>query len=300
VGFYGLDVYSLWASMIAVVSYLDRVDPAASDAARRAYECFAPYGEDERAYARATLLVPHDCRDEVARVLSTLVSKAPRYVRDAGREAHFDAEQNALVARDAEHYYRTMISGGAASWNVRDDHMADTLDRLVALHGPDTKCIVWAHNTHVGDARFTDMIDDGERNLGQIVRERHGEDDTVLVGFTTHHGSVIAARAWDAPFARMRVPEARPGSVEDTIHRAVGGDALFVLRDLDGALDEARGQRAIGVVYHPEYERFGNYVPTVLPRRYDALLHVDETHALAPLHPEHPAALTPDTYPSGM
>jgi erythromycin esterase-like protein len=302
VGFYGLDVYSLWSSMVAVIAYLDQFDPAAARVARRSYECFAPYGEDERAYARATLLVPHDCRDEVARVLATLVDKAPRHVHDAGREARFDAEQNARVAKNAEHYYRTMIGGGAASWNIRDAHMMETLDALMELHGPGAKAIVWAHNTHIGDARFTDMVDQGEYNLGELVRERHGEDEAVLVGLSTHRGSVIGGRAWDAPYERMRVPAAREGSLEDAIHRGCGQDALFLMndaREID-VLHEERGQRAIGVVYHPEYERLGNYVPTVVPRRYDALLHVEETHALAPLHPERPAALVPETYPTGM
>jgi erythromycin esterase len=302
VGFYGLDVYSLWSSMVAVIAYLEQADPEAARAAKRAYECFAPYGQDERAYARATVLVPHDCQDEVVRVLSTLVDKAPRHAHDSGREARFDAEQNARVAKNAEHYYRTMIGGGAASWNIRDAHMMETLDHLMELHGPDAKAIVWAHNTHVGDARFTDMIDQGEYNLGELVRERHGEDETVLVGFSTHRGSVIAGRAWDAPYERMRVPPAREGSLEDAIHRGWGQDGLFVLAD--GAehevLQEDRGQRAIGVVYQPEYERLGNYVPTNVVRRYDVLLHLEETHALSPLHPERPAALVPETYPSGM
>jgi erythromycin esterase len=302
VGFYGLDVYSLWSSMVAVVAFLEGVDPEAARVAGRAYECFAPYAEYERAYARATMLVPHDCRAEVARVLATLVDKAPRHVRDAGREAQFDAEQNARVAKNAEHYYRTMIGGGPASWNIRDAHMMETLDALADLHGPKAKVIVWAHNTHIGDARFTDMVDEGEYNLGQLVRERHGEDQSVLVGFGTHRGSVIAGRAWNARYERMRVPPAREGSLEDAIHRGWGKDGLFVLADAAkyDVLQEDRGQRAIGVVYRPEHERIGNYVPTNVARRYDVLLHIEETHALSPLHPEHPATLVPETYPSGM
>ncbi len=302
VGWYGLDVYSLWSSMTAVIGYLDECDVEAAREARHAYECFAPYFEDERAYARATVLVPHGCQEEVVRVLSTLVAKAPRYARDTGREAQFDAEQNALVAKNAELYYRSMVGGGAASWNVRDGHMAETLERLMQFHGPGAKCIVWEHNTHIGDARFTDMTNRGEYNVGQLVRESHPKDDVVLVGFSTHHGTVIAGEEWDAPMERMVVPPARPGSVEDTLHRVSGEDCLVIFGEPAShpLLLEPRGHRAIGVVYRPRYERFGNYVPTVLPCRYDALLHIDESHALAPLHAERPDSRVPETYPTGM
>ena len=175
VGFYGLDVYSLWESMAAVVDYLERVDPDAARTARRAYSCFDPYYEDAQAYARATTaLVPASCEAEAVAMLRDLRARAPSYPDD-GNDAFFNAEQNALIARNAERYYRTMVQGGPTSWNVRDYHMVETLDRLVAHHGPTAKAIVWEHNTHVGDARFTDMVRHGMVNVGQLVREARGE-----------------------------------------------------------------------------------------------------------------------------
>ncbi|HEY4117625.1 MAG TPA: erythromycin esterase family protein, partial [Byssovorax sp.] len=301
VGFHGLDVYSLWESMSAVVGYLDRHDPEAGRRARRAYACFAPYGEDAEAYAAATTLVPASCEDAVVRVLTEL-----RAAPDAsgGLDARFDAEQNALVAKNAERYYRAMVRGGAMSWNVRDWHMVETLERLTARYGARSKAIVWAHNTHVGDARYTDMHAEGEVNVGQLVRERRARDGVVLVGFSTHRGRVVAAEEWGAPMQRLRVPEARPGSVEDALHRVDVPVALYVFSEITTGpeLLEPRGHRAIGVVYRPEYERFGNYVPSVLPRRYDALVHVDITSPTAALHADSspPAHDTPETYPFGV
>ena len=307
VGFFGIDVYSLWDSMEAVVKYLERVDPELAHSARRAYACFDPYEQDEQEYARATMWVPDTCEDEAVAMLRELRGKAPEY-QDNEREAFFNAEQNALIAKNAELYYRTMVRGGAASWNVRDTHMVDTLDRLMQFHGPDAKAIVWEHNTHIGDARATDMARSGMVNVGQLVRDRHGDEGVVIAGFGSHRGSVIAAPEWGAQMQRMRVPEAREGSYEDLMHR-VGQetgqpDQLFVFAgaEAEEALRSPRGHRAIGVVYHPEYESYGNYVPTVLARRYDAFLFIDETKALQPLHlePEVRQAEVPETYPSGM
>jgi erythromycin esterase-like protein len=305
VGFYGLDVYSLWESMAAVVQYLDGVDPEFAVQARRAYMCFEPYAEDAQEYARATAMVPTSCEDETVAVLRALRAKSPEY-RDDGREAYFNAEQNALVARGAELYYRTMVRGGPTSWNVRDHHMVDTLNRLMQHHGDRSKAIVWEHNTHVGDARFTDMARAGMVNVGQLVRQEHDRDGVTLVGFVTHRGTVIAGAEWGAPMQRMRVPEARSGSLEDLLHTAAEGDDGLLLFDGsdDGGiigLDEPLDNRAIGVVYDPRAERFGNYVPTIVPRRYDALVFLDESHAVDPLHmPVHVSGDEPETYPSGM
>jgi len=299
VGFYGLDVYSLWDSMAAVVEYLRRIDPEAGRSARRAYGCFDPYGEDAQDYARATRLVPTSCEDETVAILSQLRRKAPEY-REDGRESFFNAEQNALVTRNAELYYRTMVHGGPTSWNVRDTHMVETLERLMNHHGPDARAIVWEHNTHIGDARATTMARGGMVNVGQLARERWGEDDVVLVGFSSHRGSVIAGAEWGAPMQRMPVPVAREESWEDLLHTAAAEDQLLILDDLDDApgMEEPRGHRAIGVVYTPEQERYGNYVPTLLGLRYDALLHVDESRALQPL-PVRPVEEpdVPDTFP---
>ncbi|MDB4941969.1 MAG: erythromycin esterase [Labilithrix sp.] len=303
VGFYGLDVYSLWDSMKEVVGYLGRVDPAAAAEARRAYECFRPYGEDAERYAMRSRLVPSACTDEVVRAL-TEVRRAAAHGPDGSREGFFHAEQNAIVAMNAEAYYRAMVSGDAASWNVRDSHMVETLDRLLAFHGPGSKAIVWEHNSHVGDARYTDMTEDGEVNVGQLVRERRAHEGVVIVGASTHRGTVIAGDEWDAPMRVMNVPEARLGSWEDVLHRASeGGDRLVLFPEeaRRGDLLVPRGHRAIGVVYHPGYERFGNYVPTVLPCRYDALLFVDASRALEPFRLDERARHdAPETFPSGM
>jgi erythromycin esterase-like protein len=301
VGFYGLDVYSLWDSLYAVLGYLRQADPSLLPAARRALVCFQPYGEDVQQYARATALVPTSCEDEVVELLTALRAKPPRFPTD-GREERFAAEQNALVVKNAEAYYRAMIRGGPDSWNLRDFHMTETLDRLMRHHGPDAKCIVWEHNTHIGDARYTDMAGDGMVNVGQLVRQRHSAEGVFLVGFGSYRGSVIAAKDWEAPTERMQVPAAREGSWEEILHRAGPSNKLLLLRELrrkDEFLAE-RGHRAIGVVYHPEYEHYGNYVPTVLPRRYDAFCYLDETRALHPLE-LHPALeKLPETFPWGV
>jgi len=304
VGFYGLDVYSLWESMAAVLEYLAEVDPAAATAAREAFACFDPYDYDAQDYARATLWAPESCEDEVVRILSDLRRKAPLYEQD-GREQYFNAEQNALVAQNAEKYYRTMVRGDAASWNVRDEHMVETLDRLVTHHGSSSRCkaIVWEHNTHIGDARYTDMAASGMVNVGQLVRQRHAKSGVVLVGFSSYRGTVIAGDYWGAAMRKMPVPPARQGSWEDVLHETIGADSLLIFNPADepyGML-EPRGHRAIGVVYRPAAEAYGNYVPTVLPRRYDALAHLEETHALHPLHL--PASFeheVPETYPAGV
>lgn len=302
VGFYGLDVYSLWDSMDAVLKYLERVDPEAARRARRAYGCFDPYREDVQEYAMATAVVPTTCENEVVSMLGELRRKAPEY-REDGREGYFDAEQNALVARNAELYYRTMVRGGSSSWNVRDTHMVETLERLMEHHGPEAKAIVWEHNTHIGDARATNMARAGMVNVGQLARQRWGDDQVVLVGFSSHRGSVIAGEEWGAPMERMPVPPAREGSWEAALHEAGAEDRLLLTDDLAGveAAMEAHGHRAIGVVYNPASEKWGNYVPTVMPLRYDALLYVDETRALRPLHMEpHEEGEVPETYPTGI
>ena len=300
VGFYGLDVYSLWESMHAVLKYLKKVDGPAAAAARKAFQCFEPYGEDVQDYARATMWASGSCEQEVVSTLMQLRNQERQYPGD--REEYFNAEQNALVALNAERYYRTMTKGGAASWNIRDRHMVETLERLMKLHGPQAKAIVWEHNTHIGDARATDMAGEGMVNVGQLVREAHDPDDVVLVGFSTHRGSVIAGAEWGAPMERMQVPPARDGSWEQLLHDNLGRDSLLIFnrRKSKDAPRQQRGHRAIGVVYHPEYEMYGNFVPTALSERYDALIHIDETQALHPLHVSPHLEEVPETYPTGV
>jgi len=302
VGFYGLDVYRLWESLYQVIGHLRRTDGRALEAAKRAMRCFEPYGEDPQQYARATMWVPESCQQEVVSLLAEIL-RQPAPAKDDARDERFAAEHNARVVKNAEAYYRAMVKGGPESWNIRDRHMANTLDRLLKHYGPDSKAIVWEHNTHIGDARYTDMADDGMVNIGQLVRHNYGTRNTVLVGFGSHRGSVIAAREWEAPMEVMHVPVAREESWEDVLHRTGETDRLLVFDDgpATKTIAEHRGHRAIGVVYHPETESYGNYVPTVLPKRYDAFLYLDRTRALHPLHVKaRHAGEVPETYPTGV
>jgi erythromycin esterase-like protein len=298
VGFYGLDVYSLWDSVHELVAWLQEFEPEHADAALRAMRCFEPFGEDGAEYAFAGRFAPSSCEQAVVDLLHHLCQERGRTDErsppDPDPEARFAAEQNAAVVVDAERYYRAMVGGSAESWNVRDVHMADTLDRLLEHTGG--KAVVWEHNTHVGDARATDMADAGMTNVGQLLRERHGTGDVVLVGFGGHRGGVIAGREWGAQMERMTVPPARPGSLEHLLHEELGRDALLVWpRDgaRSGVLDRRLDHRAIGVVYRPQRERWGNYVPTVLGQRYDAFLYLEETTPLQPLHLERPGEHVP-------
>jgi erythromycin esterase-like protein len=294
VGFYGLDVYSLWESLDRITGYLREHAPDALADAAVAAGCFEPYQPDPQRYAWATRMVPASCEDEVIwllRRMSGLAGERPRAQASGDGEAELDAVQNAEVVAGAERYYRTMVQADGESWNVRDCHMADTLDRLCAHHGPAVKAVVWAHNTHVGDARATDMTAAGMVNLGQLVRERHERDGVVLVGFGSGRGEVIAADAWGDPLRRMAVPDAVGGSHESLIEEATGGgDSLLVFPDDRSGpwLSATRGHRAIGVVYRPARDGFANWVRTVMGRRYDAFCHLAITGAVHPLHDERP------------
>lgn len=301
VGFYGLDVYSLWESMDSVMDYLKKNMPDAVETARQAYRCFEPYAEDVQSYAWSTRLVPDSCENEVIKLLSEIRNNPKKYPSDP--EAAFDAEQNALVMVNAEKYYRSMVHSDVNSWNIRDNHMADTLERIIDYYGKGTKCVVWAHNTHIGDGRATDMGNAGMETLGQIIRERHSDKGVVLIGFGSYKGSVIASDYWGAKIEKMTMPEGRKGSWEEVLHKTGLGDMLLITDDIKNSAEfqEWRGHRAIGVVYDPDSERYGNYVPTVLPQRYDAFLFIDNTQALHPMHIDSVDKGTPpDTYPWGM
>lgn len=298
VGFYGLDVYSLWDSLREIMRWLQRNAPDAVPAAMEAWQCFLPYGEDPQRYAWGTRLVPQSCEPDVVDLLVAVRREA------AARVDHevFAAVQNAEVVAQAEHYYRVMVSGDQTSWNIRDTHMADTIDRLAMHHGPGSRGLVWEHNTHVGDARATDMSANGLVNVGELMRMRHTDEGVVLIGLATHHGTVIAAPAWGAPESIMPVPDARTGSHEDVLHRALGESAVLVFGD-DRARSWLRaglGHRAIGVVYDPRREST-NFVPTMMGGRYDALMWIEETTALKPLHHEPPPSEPElETEPTGF
>ena len=270
--------------------------------AEEAYLCFEPYRKDEgKSYARASQFVPELCQNEVVDLLKEIQKKLPQYNTD--HENVFSAEQNALITVNAENYYRAMIAGGPHSWNVRDRHMADTLDRLLEFHGEKSKAIVWEHNTHIGDARATDMVDEGMYNVGELARINYNDEGVVLVGFGSYKGSVIAGKSWGAPMTKMQLPDARPGSWEDLLHRAGTENKLLLMDDFadnDTMMEHHIGHRAVGVVYQPQYEQYGNYVPSILPLRYDAFIYLDETHALHPVHIQPDGHQIPDTYPFGV
>ncbi len=299
-GFYGLDVYSLWESLDAILDYLKKEDPSALETAREAMQCFEPYRDgDGQRYAMSTRMVPEGCRDEVREMLAEIREKATSYNSD--KENVFSTEQNALIAKNAEEYYRVMVQGGASTWNLRDQHMMDTLNKLLEFHGSDAKGIVWAHNTNIGDASYTDMADDGLYNIGELARKEYGRDRVSLIGFGSYKGSVLAGSSWGAEVQKMKLPEGRDGSWEDLCHQE--GEQFFVFsedlksnRDLQNRIPH----RAVGVVYNPTHERPGNYVPSVIPERYDAFVFFDKSEALNNMDIEAEENKIPETYPFGF
>jgi erythromycin esterase-like protein len=311
VGFYGLDLYSLYTSIEAVLGYLDKIDPDAARRARYRYSCFEHYGEDTQAYGyAATFGMTETCEREVVNQLVELRRRATDYASRDGRVAQdefFFAEQNARLVKNAEEYYRSMFRGRVESWNLRDRHMAETLDALVAhlsSQGQEARVAVWEHNSHLGDARATYMGDIGELNVGQLVRQRYGRK-AVLVGFTTYTGAVTAASDWDHPAERKRVRPALPGSYESLFHEVGTQNFLLTLRDggqVSSALRGPRLERAIGVIYLPRTERQSHYFDARLPEQFDAVIHLDETRALEPLerHARWEAGEPPETFPFGV
>lgn len=307
--FFGLDIYSLYSSIAAVIDYLNRVDPEAAQRARERYACFEQFGH-EQSYGRAAVLgVADSCRRGVVGQLIELRREADSYLRRDGiaaEDEQFCAEQNALVVTSAEEYYRAMFGSPESAWNLRDRHMADTLERLdahLSRRGVPPKIVVWEHNSHVGDARRTEMSRRGELNVGQLTRERR-PDDAFLIGFTTFSGTVTAASSWDAPAERKQVRPALPDSWEEWLHRV--GQPRFWL-DLKSpsvrdSLPSARLERAIGVIYRPETERQSHYFFADLPRQFDAVIHIDETRAVEPLErtPGWEIGEPPETYPTAL
>jgi erythromycin esterase-like protein len=307
--FWGLDVYSLHRSIGAVLAYLEQVDPAAAARARLRYRCFDIFGEDMQLYGYAsTAGLSPSCERQVITQLVDLRRQAAEYAMRDGRlaaDAYFVAEQNARVVRNAEAYYRAMFRDGVRSWNLRDRHMLETLEAVLgyaSLGGRAARAVVWAHNSHLGDARATAMGERGEWNLGQLARERFGAECR-NIGFTTHAGTVTAASGWDEPPVCMRVRPALGGSWERLFHETAVASFVLDTRlpGVRAALGTPRLERAIGVIYRPDTERQSHYFNAALPAQFDAVIHVDETRALVPLETwsRHELDL-PETYPSGV
>ena len=295
VGFYGLDLYSLQTSTQAVIAFLERSDPPAAVEARRRYQCFDGYAAEPQHYgAAAHFGLAPDCQQAVLQQLQALFGRVAQRAAAGDPLAEdelFYAQQNARVVKNAEAYYRTMFDGRTDSWNLRDTHMAETLE-LLRAHlsqrlGRPARIVVWAHNSHVGDARATEPADRGQLNLGQLVRERDTRDEAdrpYLLGFTTHSGSVAAASDWDEPVERKAVLRSREDSVEQLLHGSGLGDFFL---PLDGAaahgLERPRLERAIGVIYRPDTERLSHYFRAALAQQFDGVIHIDETQAVTPL-----------------
>ena len=303
VGFYGLDLYDLRASIAAVLDYLDEVDPQAAKIARERYACLTPWARDPATYGRAVLSQGYrDCEAKVMAQLRDLLRRQLDYEEKDGA-SFLDAAQNARLIRSAEQYYRAMYYGGAESWNLRDSHMFETLEYLLEARGADAKAVVWAHNSHIGDARATEMgALRGEHNIGQLCRQRWG-DEAALIGFGTHAGTVAAATDWGGDMEVKSVRPSREDSYERLFHDA--GEPRFLL-DLGGddevrrRLEDERLERFIGVIYRPESELLSHYANATLPRQFDAWLWFDETRAVTPIGPGHRREGVPDTWPFGV
>jgi len=303
VAFHGLDLYSLYDSIRSVLNYLDEVDPDSAKVARERYGCLTPWQRDPATYGHAALTGSYPtCESDVVRTLGDLLAKRRAYAEHDG-ERFLDAEQNARLVANAERYYRIMYYGSRASWNLRDSHMFETLKNLLAFHGADSKAVVWAHNSHVGNAAATEMAARGEYNIGQLCRKEFG-DRAYLIGFGTHSGTVAAASEWDGPMEVKQVRPALANSYEKLCHAT--GLARFMLGlrgrgDLCGpqGLGKERLERAIGVIYRPETELASHYFQASLPQQFDEYVWFDDTHAVTPLDTAEIKGL-PDTYPFGV
>jgi erythromycin esterase-like protein len=291
-----------------VLKYLDDVDPDGAARARYRYSCFEDIREDSQAYGYAANFgLRPSCENEAVRQLTELLQQAPQYLKRDGAAAEDDqfyAEQNARLVKNAEEYYRSMFGSGAESWNLRDQHMAQTLDQVLAhldRQQPGARVVVWEHNSHVGDARATEMSRRGELNVGQLVRQRHA-DDCYIVGFSTYEGSVTAASDWDGGAERKRVRPGLEGSYERLFHEVGVPNFLLSLRGSEVSLPAPRLERAIGVIYRPQTERMSHYFESDIQQQFDTVLHFDETRALEPLEvsPQWTTGEPPETYPTGQ
>jgi protein-L-isoaspartate(D-aspartate) O-methyltransferase len=300
----GLDLYSLFASIEAVLAYLDRVDPASAAVARERYACLTPWQRDPATYGRLAVSGRYrSCEEPAVRMLRDLLARRLDYARLDGEE-YFDAAQNAHLVTDAERYYRRMYYGSVESWNLRDSHMFETLQRLLKFYGPDARAVVWEHNSHIGDASATELGAMGEFNVGQLCRQHHG-DGAYLLGFGTDHGTVAAASNWDGPMERMQVRPAHPTSYEALCHQTGVPGFLLPLRTpareaVREELSPPRLERAIGVIYRPDTELQSHYFDAELPRQFDEYCWFDETTAVTALPGPAAGMDVPETYPFGV
>jgi len=285
VGIYGMDVYSKEESINEVRTYLTSQDKNNYKEIASLYDCFIPYGYDGSNYARAIFGGVDDCSEQVIEVVDFFLTNRD-LLSSEGRESFFNAKQNAYIVKSAEKHFRAAIGRGPESWNYRVYHMEDTVYRLLDFYGLDSKGIVWAHNTHIGDSRATPMYRQGSHNIGQLIRQKLGRDSVLSVGFGCYTGRVIAGSSWESVRQIMRIPEARPNSWEALIKEVSDSDFYILFNDqdrLNSQLNSHWDHRAIGVVYNPRQEA-GNYVPTIIPDRYDAFIFFIETSPLNPLH----------------
>lgn len=284
VGFYGLDVYSMWESMDEILKYFEESGLTEEyNAAKKAFACFEHFQKNSEKYAVSAAFFSEGCADEVVTILKEIQTNKHKYTDEF--ENSLNLEINALVAANAEKHYRTVVISDIESWNIRDRHMVSALNKIRNFYGKDAKVIIWEHNTHVGDARATDMINDGMVNVGQLIREQENSENVYIVGFGTYEGTVIASSEWGLNIERMQVPPAQENSWEDMLHRAGAYDKMLIFNDQNRRFfNETIGHRAIGAVYHPEYEMYGNYVPSNISERYDAFIFIDHSNALHPLN----------------
>ncbi|TYS47875.1 erythromycin esterase family protein [Bacillus infantis] len=281
IGFYGLDVYSLWESMEEVIQYLEKDSSNDAEAAKKAFSCFEPYYRNPEDYAVSSGFYGESCEEEVMALQLNIRRNMTKYPPQ--NEMALNLSVNSLVALHAESYYRSMVKGGSEDWNIRDRHMVSAMEEIIKYYGEDTKVVVWEHNTHIGDARATDMESHGMTNVGQILRERYA-GKVFALGLGTYDGTVIAGRSWGERREVMLLPPAAEGSWEDLLHRAGAHNKLILFNSENRSLfQEKIGHRAVGVVYNPEFELNGNYVPSQISDRYDGFLFIDRTSALRPL-----------------
>lgn len=302
IGFYGLDIYSSWEAIQVILKYLKNNNIEAFKKAKSILKSFGPLKEStDKTYTTSSSIVPELCEKEILNLLKDIRSKVTHYNSDV--ENIFNKSQNVIVSGTAEKFYRTLISGGAKLWNTRDKYMESTLSRLMDFHGKKSKVIIWEHNNYIGDAGATPTMSESIVNLGQIITEKYAADGVVAVGFGSYNGNVVASREWGDKMQKIDIPDAEEGSWEHAFHIACkGADKLLLLNKVkkEECISSHISHRTIGLVYNPEKENVANYIPTIMPMRYDAFIFLDKTKALHPLHFSPNGDIAPDSYPFGV